>query len=210
MLVHEACFAALTGDFDLARGRIRESEALAERFGSDMWASATYEFGGEIELMAGDVEAAERSFRTEYEIHRRMGDEGHGSTSAAYLAVALCRLGRFDEAEEVATIARATGADDDLATQASARSAQALVRSARGEHEEARRLAREAVDLYGEAQSPWFHGDSLITLAEVSHAAGVAEEAVEAARTALAAYERKGNEPGMASARALIDEVSAG
>ena len=44
-----------------------------------------------------------------------MGDEGHGSTSAAYLAVLLCRLGRFDEAEELATIALATGADDDLA-----------------------------------------------------------------------------------------------
>ena len=112
-----------------------------------MWVTASYEFGGEIEVMAGDQEAAERSFREEYELHRRLGDEGHGSTSAAYLAFALCRLGRFDESEELATIARATGAEDDLATQASARSAQALVRSARGEHEEARRLAREAVDI---------------------------------------------------------------
>ena len=164
VLVHEACFDAMTGDFDRARERIREAEALAERFGSALWALASYEFGGHIEEMAGDQEAAARSFREEYELHRRMGDEGHGSTSAAYLAVALCRLGRFDEAEELATIARATGADDDLATQASARSAQALVRSARGEHEEARRLAREAVDLYAGAQSPWFHGDTLMVL----------------------------------------------
>ena len=103
-----------------------------------------------------------------------------------------------------------SGADDDLATQASARSAQALVRSARGEHEEARRLAREAVDLYAGAQSPWFYGDTLMMLAEVSRAAGLREEAAEAARAALAAYERKGHEPGMASARALIEEVSAG
>ena len=137
VLVHEACLDAMTGDFDRARERIREAEALAERFGSDLWALAIYEFGGHVEEMAGDQEAAERSFREEYELHRRMGDEGHGSTSAGYLAVALCRLGRFDEAEELATIASATGADDDLSTQASARSAQALVRSARGEHEEA-------------------------------------------------------------------------
>jgi class 3 adenylate cyclase/tetratricopeptide (TPR) repeat protein len=210
VLVHEACFHAMTGDFVRARERIRESMALTERFGSDLWASATYEFGGEIELMAGDAAAAERSFRAEYEIHRRTGDEGHGSTSAAYLAEALCRLGRFDEAEEFATIARATGADDDLATQASARSAQALVRSARGEHEEARRLAREAVDLYAAAQSPWFHGDTLVVLSEVTRAAGLPEEAADAARAALAAYERKGHEPGMASARALIGEVTAG
>jgi class 3 adenylate cyclase/tetratricopeptide (TPR) repeat protein len=209
VLVHEACFHAMTGDFVRARERLRESEALAERFGSAMWRSAVLEFGGHIEEMAGDPEAAERSFREEYELHRRMGDEGHGSTSGAYLALALCRVGRFDEAEELATIARAAGADDDLATQASARSAQALVRSARGEHEEARRFAREAVDLYAGAQSPWFHGDTLMVFSEVSSAAGLPEEAAEAASAALAAYERKGHEPGAASARALIDEVSA-
>jgi tetratricopeptide (TPR) repeat protein len=208
-LVHEACFDAMSGDFDRARERIIESIALAERFGAAFWATAGYEFGGEIELMAGDPEAAERSFRTEYEVHLGLGDEGHGSTAAAYLAVALSRLGRFDQAEEFATIARSIGADDDLATQASARSAQALVRSSRGEYDEARRFAREAVDLYAGAQSPWFHGNTLITLAEVSWAAGLPEEAAEAARRALAAYERKGHEPGMASARALLDEASA-
>jgi class 3 adenylate cyclase/tetratricopeptide (TPR) repeat protein len=208
VLVHEACFHAMTGDFVRAREGIREAAALAERFGSALWRSAVLEFGGEIELMAGEPEAAERSFREEYELHRSTGDEGHGSTSGAYLALALCRLGRFDEAEELAKTARAAGADDDLATQASARSAQALVRSSRGEHEEACRLAREAVDRYGGAQSPWFHGDTLMVLSEVSRAGGLLEEAADAARGALAAYERKGHEPGMASARALIDEVS--
>ncbi|MEO8422848.1 MAG: adenylate/guanylate cyclase domain-containing protein [Actinomycetota bacterium] len=210
VFVQEACFDALTGDFDRARERIRESVAFAERFGSEMWVTASYEFGGQIELMAGDLEAAERSFRNQYEIHQRHGDEAHGSTAAANLAMALGRLRRFDEADEVATIARTIGADDDLATQASARSAQALFRSARGEHDEARRLAREAVDLYAGAQSPWFHGNTLMTLADVSRAAGLREEAAEAARGALAAFERKGNEPGAASARALIDDVSAG
>jgi tetratricopeptide (TPR) repeat protein len=208
VLVHEACLHAMTRDFVRARERLAESASIAERFGSPLWKSAVLEFGGQIDLMAGEPGAAEGSFREEYELHRRIGDEGHGSTSAAYLAVALCRLGRFDEAEELATIARTIGADDDLATQASARSAEALVRSARGEHEEARRLAREAVDLYAGAQSPWFHGDCLMVLSEVSRAAGLREEAAEAARAALAAYERKGHEPGMASARRLIDEVS--
>ena len=210
VLLHEACLDALTGDFDRARGHIRESEALAKRFGSELWAAACYEFGGHVEMMAGDPEVAERLYRKEYELHRRTGDEAHGSTSAGYLALALCRLGRFDEAEELATIARTIGADDDLATQASARSAQALVRSARGEHVVACGLAQEAVDLYAGAQSPWFHGDTLMTLADVSRAAGLTERAVDAAAAALGEYERKGNEPGMASAQALIDDVSAG
>jgi hypothetical protein len=56
ILVQEACFDAMTGEFDRARERIRGSEALAERFGSDMWVTASYEFGGEIEMMAGNPE----------------------------------------------------------------------------------------------------------------------------------------------------------
>jgi class 3 adenylate cyclase/tetratricopeptide (TPR) repeat protein len=209
ILVHEACFHAMAGDFVRARERLRESEALAERFGSSVWRSAVLEFGGHIEEMAGDTAAVERAFREEYELHRRMGDEGHGSTSAAYLALALCRSGRFDEAEELATIARTIGAEDDLATQASARSALALVSSARGEHEEARRLAREAVDLYAKAQSPWFQGDTWLVLAEVARDAGLPDEAMDAARAAAAAYERKGHQPGAAAAQAFLAEVGA-
>jgi class 3 adenylate cyclase len=208
--VQEACFAAMSGDFDRARREIHGSEALAERFGSEFWISASYEFGGHVEEMAGDLAAAEQAYRREYELHRRSGDEGHGSTSAAYLALALARLGRSDEAEEFATIARTMGAEDDLATQASARSAEALVRSARDEHEDACQLAQEAADMYAEAQSPWFQGDTLMVLAEVSRAARVREEALEAANAALAEYERKGHQPGMASARALVDDVSVG
>ena len=159
-----------------------------------MWALAIYEFGGHIEEMAGDQEAAERSFREEYELHRRMGDEGHGSTSAAYLAVALCRLGRFDEAEELATIARTTGAEDDLATQASAlRPGAGQVRT--GEHEEARRLAGGRGPLRRGAESLVLRG--LPDGARRSLARrGLLEQAAEAARAALAAYERKGHEPG--------------
>ena len=53
VLVHEACFDAMTGDFVRARERLGEAQALAERFGSAMWALAIYEFGGDIEEMAG-------------------------------------------------------------------------------------------------------------------------------------------------------------
>jgi class 3 adenylate cyclase/tetratricopeptide (TPR) repeat protein len=209
-LVQEACFDAMSGDFDRAREGIRASETLAERFGSEFWVSASYEFGGHVEDMAGDLPAAERCYRKEYELQEGFGDDAHRSTSAAYLAVILGRLGRFDEAEEIATIARTIGADDDLATQASARSAQALVRSARGDHEEARRLARGAVDLYAGAQCPWSLGDSFMRLAEVARAADEREEAEEAARAALDVYQRKGNEPAAASARALLDELGVG
>ena len=98
------------------------------------------------------------------------------------------------------------GADDDLATQSCALSAQALVRSARAEHDEARRLAGEAADLWAGARAPGSTGTPDNPRGGRTCGRHL-EEAAEAARAALAAFERKGNEPGMASARALIDQV---
>jgi tetratricopeptide (TPR) repeat protein len=206
--VIEAYYDALSGDFDGARAGFRRAEDQAERYGAEVWKAACWEFVGEVELMAGDPEGAERAWRKEHELHLRIGDEGHASTSAGYLALALCRLGRFEEADDLATNARRLGAEDDLATQGTALAVQALVRSARGEHDEALRLARDAVDQWKDAQSPKFQGDTWTILAEVARAADLPDEAAEAARTALALYERKGNQPSAASARAFLDELA--
>ena len=197
VLVHEACFHAMTGDFARARERLRESEALAERFGSPLWRRRSWS-------------SAPTSKRWRA-IRRRPSDRSARNTSSiadgrrgARVDLRSVSRGRalpsgpFDEAEELATIARTIGADDDLHA-GERRSAQALARSARGEL--THRLAREAVDLYA-GHSPWFHGDTLMVLAEVARAAGLPEEAADAARAALAAYERKGHEPGAASANA--------
>jgi tetratricopeptide (TPR) repeat protein len=197
----------MNGDMTRARVRMREAQEMAERFGAEFWVTVCYEFGGNLEMMAGDFEAAERAFRKLNEIHLRLGDEGHGSTGIAYHALALAHLGRFDEAEDLARAAQAMGAEDDRATQSSARSAEALVLSARGEHEEALRLAREAAEMYASAQSPWFYGDALMELAEVARAAGRGQEAADAAATALSEFERKEIMPAAASARAFLADL---
>ena len=69
--------------------------------------------------------------------------------------------------------------------------AQALVHSARGQHAEAERLAREAVDLSLRSDSPLRRGDALVDLAEVLEAAGRIDEAAATMREALDRYERK-------------------
>ena len=172
--------------------------------------AANHERLGHLELYAGDAAAAERAFRENYDILDELGDEGHKSTAAAGLALALCALERFDEAEVYAEIAVRVAAEDDLASQARGRSAQALVLAARGEFVEAERLAREAVELYAdaEAEAPNFQGDAWMDLAKVL-AGGRASspEAAEAAREALALYQRKGNVPAAASTIAFIDAL---
>ena len=78
------------------------------------------------------------------------------------------------------------------ATQASAPIHSGVGAIVRGEYDDARRFAREAVDLYAGAQSPWFHGNTLIALAEVSWAAGLPEEAAEAARARVGGLRAQG------------------
>jgi hypothetical protein len=63
--------------------------------------------------------------------------------------------------------------------------------SARGEHGEAERLMREAVDLSLRSDSPFGQGNALSDLAEVLLKAGASEEAAVAFEQALACYQRK-------------------
>jgi tetratricopeptide (TPR) repeat protein len=204
LLAVRGFYTAMQGSFEEARRLISLADEIAEAIGSGFLGSANAEQLGHVEFYAGDAEAAERAFRRNYESLVEMGDEGHGSTGAANLARALHDLGRSEEAERYVEIALRTGAEDDVATQAPARSARALVHAARGEFSEAERLAREAVELYANAESPNFQGDAWMDLASVLRSAGKLPEAEEAAREALAFYERKGNRPASESARAFI------
>jgi len=200
-------YSALEGSFDEARRLIGLAKEIAEALGQPTLTGACEEQLADVEMRAGDPAAAERASRHDYEIADEIGDEAHKSTAAANLARALCRLGRFDEAERYTAIARSVAAEDDLASQVIGRQAQALVLAARGEFEEAEHLSREAVQLYADAECPNFQGDAWMDLAKVLQTAGKPAEAEQAAREALALYERKGNRPSSAVVRTFLNEL---
>ena len=141
-LVHESIFAAYDGDIERARRLSDDAIAMGERLGVEFYVAASSGFRGRIEALAGDWRAAERFTRREHDILERLGDEGHRSTTSANLAVVLCELGDMEEAESLAEAGDPPAADDDLASQVTGRVALARVRSARGRHEDAIRLAR--------------------------------------------------------------------
>jgi class 3 adenylate cyclase/tetratricopeptide (TPR) repeat protein len=205
--VVRAVYLGFQGSLAEARRLVTLAVEVAEGLGLRFDIAAAMDQLGTIELYNGDAVAAERALRRNYEILDALGDEGHKSTSAASLARVLCELGRFDEAEEYAEIGIRIAAEDDLASQTVGRSARALVLAARGALAEAERVAREAVELFENAESPTFQADRWIDLAKVLRTAGKVDEASRAAREALALYERKGNRPASASTRALIDEL---
>jgi hypothetical protein len=64
--------------------------------------------------------------------------------------------------------------------------------------------------MFARAESPNFQGDMTMTLARVLSAADQTAEAADAARAALASYERKGNELAAESARVFIASLPVG
>ncbi len=206
-LVHQSIYASYQGDFDRARRLSDESLALAERLGNRFMIAASTGFRGDIELLAGELSAAERFHRQEHDILLALGDDGHRSTSAAGLAIVLSDLGELDEAESLATDAMSLAAEDDLASQVFGRVALAHVRTAQGRHDDAVVHAREAVQLFAHAQAPEQSGQMWFALAQALHGAGRADEATEAAQTALTFFERKGILPAADSVRAFIAQM---
>ena len=204
-LVVRGAFEAMEGSFENARRLIRIAMEIQEALGSPIWGGLFETFLGDAESSAGDAIAAEHAYRHGYEVLDEFGYVGYKSTVAASLAHALCTLGRSDEAAEFATIAQSVAAEDDLASQVLGRSAQARVLSSRGALEEAEQLAREAVELCAEAEAPTLQAGARMDLAKVLRIAGKPADAGLAAREALALYERKGDAPAAALARAFIE-----
>jgi class 3 adenylate cyclase/tetratricopeptide (TPR) repeat protein len=184
---------AMAGDFDRAREEYRQARRTLDELGWKFDAAMTSIESGPIELLAGDPAAAEAELRRDYDALDAMGERNYISTIAAYLAEAVLRQGRDDEAETLATFSASIAAPDDLGTQVLWRNAKATISARRGEVEDAERLAREAVSLAETSDDITTLGDALANLAAVLGLAGRHAEAEETLAQAIALYERKGN-----------------
>ena len=150
---------------------------------------------------------AEQQFRRGVEQWDALGETGFNSTITALLASVLCDLERFDEAEANVDRSRDLSSDDDFASQAAWRMAQARVLSHRGEHDEALRLADEALAINERTDYLAWQAESDEVRGMVLTAAGRTDEAREAYDRALERFERKGVVPAVERVRARIDEL---
>jgi class 3 adenylate cyclase/tetratricopeptide (TPR) repeat protein len=146
----------------------------------------------QVALMNGDTHAAADYYEIAYEAQESIGGIASLATTAAEYARVLAELGRCNEAEPLLQTAAALGAPDDLTTEIPRRRAAAIVHSSRSHHPEAEHLAREAMALAMQSDSPFIEGGAIADLAAVLEAAGRREEALIAWREALKRYERKG------------------
>ena len=175
---------AMQGAFDRARELVTSGRALLEELGLDIVVARVGIEAWRTELLAGEIEAAERELRRSYETLEAHGERYVLSTVAAYVAQTILeRGGPLDEAEALGERSRELASEGDIATQALWRSVRGRVLARRGQLAEGEAMVREALAVLGPTDATVLLVDAHLDLGEVLAAAGRTDEA-------RAAYER--------------------
>ena len=125
------------------------------------------QFAGILELVADDPAAAEPHLRRAYNGFRRMGLDADTAETAALLARACLALDRDAEADELCTESERL-AGHALKASIAWRTVRAQLLARGGAHDEARRVAEEAVAVAERTDALVDHGDACLALATVS------------------------------------------
>jgi tetratricopeptide (TPR) repeat protein len=191
---YRAWSLAKLGRFDEARAILAQARAeQIERGGGALLANLTAFESVSVELLAGDPATAAEFGAEGFRLHEELGDHRFLSLAAASRAGALYALGRLDEADVWAGRAQELDAGDDAWAQMLWRQVRAKVLARRGEHAEAKRLARETVGIADHTDMLDEQGNVYASLATVLLLGGEPDEASAALEQALDRYERKGN-----------------
>jgi tetratricopeptide (TPR) repeat protein len=157
-----------------------------------------------VELLAGELAAAERALRDGYEALERMGGTGPLATIAAMLARVLLRQDRHDEAHEYTEVCERIAPRHQVDAQVKWRSVRAVVLARRGRLDDAERLARGALEHAERTDQPETLAEAYADLGEVLRMGVHRAEAVNQLKRALEQYEHKGNLIAAAQVRAQI------
>ena len=200
---------AMRGEFDRARDAYRRAESSLDELGRKVLAASVSQDASEVEMLAGDPEAAERELRRGYHILEEVGERYLMSTVVALLAQAVYAQGRYSDADDLANLAEAMTTEDDVVSQALWRSIRAKLLARDGKADEAEAIGAEAVELLRTTDSLERQAQALEHLADARAIAGRLETAADALTEAIELYERKGNEVSAERARrALPAETS--
>jgi DNA-binding SARP family transcriptional activator/predicted ATPase len=202
--VYQGGLEAQRGRFAIARELVREAQTTYEDFGQlGAVSSRCRAVLADLELLAGDLEAAEAVLRTACEDLERSGDLHSLWSRAAELAETLVLQGRLGEASH--WIELSSEHDPRVALPAVVRSlgVRARVAAIESDPESAWSLAMQAVTLASKTDAANLRARSLATLAWVSRAVGRASESVDAAERATQLFREKGNVVGLEQIREL-------
>jgi class 3 adenylate cyclase len=195
---------AMSGDFDTGRRLYGDARASFEELGATLLGARTSLQSAVVELLAGDLDAAERELRRDYETLERLGERYLRPTVAANLALIRCKQNDFAEAAQFAALAEEVAADDDVESQALWRSAKALILVRGGDGAAADATARAAVELLRRTDALVQIADALVVQASVLQDQGRVDERAAVLADAAALYRRKGNVVGERAAEQAL------
>jgi tetratricopeptide (TPR) repeat protein len=188
-----AQLTAMAGRIDDARDLARRGLELVADLGPSSLVASLSDHTSRVEVLAGDLRAAEVELRRDYGVLEAMDEVYTRSTISALLGQVLWAQGRYDEAIEFTHTARELADSDDLYSQVLWRSVEAKNLAKSGQGETGIELATEALAMLDATVDIELRADILIDLAETLRLAGRQEEGGPHIREALQLYRQKGD-----------------
>jgi tetratricopeptide (TPR) repeat protein len=195
----------MEGRFDQARALYQRSHEIVGDLGPSVTVAGASLESSRVEMLAGDLLAAERELRRDFGTLDAMGERYYRSSVAGFLSHALYALGQLDEAAHFVGVAEELSDLEDMASQVTWRTARAKVWARRGGGEAAVAFARAAVALAVSNSNIEQRAEALTDLAEVLEAVGELEMQEPPLREALALFVRKGD---LVSANRIRERLS--
>ena len=168
-----ATLVAMQGAFERARELVASARTLLGGLGLEVEGALVAIEAWRIEILAGDLAAAESKLRLAYDALDAVGEKYILSTVAGHMARTQYALGRFDDAERMGTLVEELATEDDIDTQAMWRCARAKMLARQGSFAQAETLAREALEILAPTDGVLLKFGALLDLAEVLRLAGV-------------------------------------
>jgi class 3 adenylate cyclase/tetratricopeptide (TPR) repeat protein len=179
---------ARLGDFDLGREKLERSKAICRDLGIAYGLAEAHMAGAELEVLAGDLPAAERELRDAISVAADMDADHYVAMYRLRLARVLLDQGRPDDAA-----GELDGAAMLYAERPEWMVSRARVLAAEGRLDEAVALAREATEMDFERDNVTIWALKLVDLSRVLDAAGDRAGAEAALEQAVGLNDEKGN-----------------
>jgi class 3 adenylate cyclase/tetratricopeptide (TPR) repeat protein len=202
-----AVLEAFVGRFDEARADIAVGRALHRELGDEIWWGGSAMLAGDLELNAGDPQAAYDTLTEGQEILASHAETGYLSTMVGLRAQAALALGWDDEALELADETERLAQRDDFDPHMRARLVRAEVLARRGDFERAHEVLKEAIELIESTDYAFLHLALGEVTAAVCRLAGDGDGERVALEKALAAAEWKGHLVAEKRIRARLAEL---
>ena len=191
ILLDEAMMLAAVGRPDDARAAADRARQTFADLGQRRWLEISKATQAELARREGHLDQAEGLLRSVHAFFRDQGDANNALQIAYILADVLCDMGRFDEADLLASEVARDAAPDDLEVQAAWRSVRSRTMAAGGDPVGAVPLAEEAAAIADSTDFILLQADAHRWLAEALAAAGRVDDAIGSLGTAVERYEAK-------------------